>query len=76
MFTPTVIESRSALAVVCRDPFLDDADELQQFPSPVATLPRRDARVRRQSSQRALVEASLLRLPGLDGPGSRRSADA
>jgi hypothetical protein len=74
MFTPTVIELRPALDVVCRDPFLGDRDEppeprvpaaahrLAVHPSP---FPR---------SQRALVEAAHLRMPGLDGPTSQRRA--
>jgi hypothetical protein len=74
MFTPTVIELRSALDVVCRDPFLGDRNEppeprvraaahrLAVHPSPL------------RPSQRALVEAALLRMPGRDGPTSRRRA--
>jgi hypothetical protein len=73
MFTPTVIESRSALGVVCRDPFLEDRDEPQQLGAPAATVAHNGARGRRRSSQRALVEASLLRVPGRDRAGSRRA---
>jgi hypothetical protein len=67
MFTPIVIESRSALEAVCRDPFLEDPDEAPQHTAPAAD------RGPHRRSQRALVEAALLRMPGPAEPTSRRA---
>jgi hypothetical protein len=74
MFTPTVIELRPALDVVCRDPFLGDRDEPPEpwVPAAARRLAVHPSPLR--PNQRALVEAALLRMPGRDAPTSRRRA--
>jgi hypothetical protein len=62
MFTPIVTETPSALEAVTREPFLEEAAEQ---PSPATLV---------WHTQRALVEASLLRVPGRDEQtGGRRT---
>jgi hypothetical protein len=61
MFIPTVIEQRSALEVVCRDPFLDDRNEPPEPSPPVVARRLATHGSPVWHSQRALVEAALLR---------------
>jgi hypothetical protein len=53
MLTPTVIEMRPALEMVCRDPFLDDPGQPLEPCVPAAR--RRTLKARR--SRRALIDA-------------------